>query len=70
MVTLKEAIKLTKLDDGDMCYIRKKGGSRYNGEWIEIKTIREKYDMKNTNVISITPRLSEFDYRGIEFEIL
>lgn len=69
MVTLKEAIKLTKLSDGDVCYLRKEGKTKYEAKVVSVKEIRNKLDMKNTEVVSILPRFSAFDYRGMEFEI-
>lgn len=69
MISLKEAIKLTKLSGEDICYLRKEGTGRYDAEIIAVKDVRNKLDMKNTKVISITPRFSEFDYCGIEFGI-
>lgn len=67
MITLKEAIKLTKLSDDDICYIRKEGESKHDAKIMSVKEIRNKLDMKNTEVVGILPRFSEFDYCGMEF---
>lgn len=69
MITLKEAIKLTRLSDDDICYIRKEGASKYDAKAMSVKEIRNKLDIKNTGVTGISPRFSEFDYRGMEFSI-
>lgn len=69
MITLKGAIKLVKLSDDDVCYIRKEGESKYEAKVMSIKEIKNKLDVKNTEVVGILPRFSGFDYRGMEFEI-
>ena len=69
MISLKEAIKLTKLSDNEICYIRKEGTNKYDAQILTINEIRNKFDMQNTKVTGIQPRFSEFDYNGIEFEI-
>lgn len=69
MVNLKEAIKLTKISDREVCYIRKANASRYDAENLSLQEIINKYDMKNTMVVSIQPRFLDGDYCGIEFEI-
>lgn len=70
MVTLYEACKLIQLEDTECCYLRKNGASRYDCEILTGKDIKNKYDMQNTRVISIKPKFGEYDYRGMELEIL
>ena len=71
MITLKEAIKLTDIKDGELCYIRNKGSDKHDGKYLTGKNIRDKFDMKNTFVTKITPRFSFYgEYNGIEFEII
>lgn len=70
MITLKEAIKLTDIQDDELYYIRNKGSDKHDGKYLTGKNIRDKFDMKNTFVTKITPRFSFYgDYNGIEFEI-
>ena len=70
MITLKEAIKLTDINDRELCYIRNKGSDKNGGKYLTRKEIRDKFDMKNTFVTKITPRFTFYgEYNGIEFEI-
>ena len=70
MITLKEAMKLTDIQDNELCYLRNKGNDKYRGEYLTGKEIRNKFDMKNTFVTKIIPRFSFYEYNGIEFEIV
>lgn len=70
MVSLKEAIKLSKLEDDKICYLRKKKASKYDALVISVADIRKKYDMKKTQIVSIQPKFYfDGEYMGIEFEI-
>lgn len=70
MISLKEAIKLTKISDEEICYIRKENTGKYDAKIVTLQDIKNQYDMRNTMVISIRPRFSDFDYSGIEFEVI
>lgn len=54
MITLKQAINLLDLNNSDMVYICHE---HYDSlaQYLTVKQIREKYDMKNTKVIKIYP---------------
>lgn len=69
MITLKEAIKLAKISDREIFYLRKENANKYDAEIFTLKDLRDKYDMKNTMVVSIQPRFLDGDYCGIEFEV-
>lgn len=70
MITLAKAIKLTRLQADDLCYLRKIGTSRFDAQCLSVREIREQYDMKATKVLHIAPRFEMYgpDYQGIEFE--
>ena len=68
MISLKEAIKLTKVQDDELCYIRKENASKNDTIALTVDEIKAKYDMKNTMVVGIQPK--NFDYYcAIEFEV-
>lgn len=71
MITLKQAIQVTKLEDDEICYLRKvESPSMLDSKLVTVKEIRNKYDMKKTKVIGLKPKFAlDGDYRGIEFEI-
>ena len=54
MITLKQAISLLDLSDSDMVYICREHLDQL-APHLTIKQIREKYDMKKTEVIKIYP---------------
>lgn len=54
MVTLKEAINLLDLRDQDMIYLAKERFDHF-AEFMTIRKIRDKYDMKRTMVLKIYP---------------
>lgn len=60
MVSLKEIIKLTKLSDNQSCYIRKKGVSKFEADLLTVEEIKQKFNIKNTKVLSIEPRSTGF----------
>lgn len=69
MITLKEALALTKTGDKDICYLRRLGD-----EWHEVmsftgKEVRDKYDLRTVNVHTILPRFTCGDWTGMEFEV-
>lgn len=70
MITLYKACKLIQLEDSEICYLRKKDASRYDCEILTGKDIKNKYDMRDTHVVSIKPRFFEYDYCGMELEIV
>ena len=71
MITLKEAMKLTDIQDNELCYLRNKGDDKYSSKILTGRNIRDKFDMKNTFVTKIIPRFSFYgEYNGIEFEIV
>lgn len=71
MITLSQAIKLTKdaLDYG--VYLRRAGDRWTGGEWFTLKTIREQADMKRIEVhkIGFHPVFSEYSGTDLEFEV-
>lgn len=69
MITLKEALKVTKISEDEILYIRKKETEKYQVEILTLKEIRNKYDMKNIIVTGIQPRFLCGNYHGMEFEI-
>lgn len=71
MINLKEALKITKIAEDEVIYIRKEGFSKYDVDIVTLKEVRNKYDMKNTMVTSIQPRFdSDGEYCGMELEIM
>lgn len=71
MITLKEAMKLTDIQDDELCYIRNKGSDKHDGKYLTGRNVRDRLDMKNIFVTKITPRFSfQGDYNGIEFEVI
>lgn len=68
MVSLKEAIKLTKVQNDELCYIRKESADKNDAIALTVDEIKTKYDMKNTMVVGIQPK--DFNcYCAIEFEV-
>lgn len=70
MITLKDALILAKVCDTDICYLKQRGASKHDASIVTLREIREKYDIKHTFVTAIQPRFIEFDYVGMEFEII
>ena len=60
MITLKQAIKLLNLSDDDIIYFCHKHHERFAPSYT-VKEIREKFDMKNTNVKNIYPYHFRYD---------
>lgn len=71
MITLSQAVKLTEdtLDSG--VYLRPKGAHWTAGEWVLLKTIRDKVDMKRIKVhkIGFHPVFIEYATTELEFEV-
>ena len=69
MTTLKEAIRLCRLDDKELVRLRKWNDDRWSGKWVLVRDIRRTYDMKCTHVVWIRPRfeLCGPEYEGMEF---
>ena len=67
MISLKEAVKITRMEDDDVCYLRDEKKDQYATEIISVRNIRNKYDMKNTYVTIIQPRYSCGQFDDLEF---
>lgn len=68
IISLKEAIKLTKVQDDELCYIRKESASKNDVIALTVDKIKIKYNMKNTMMVGIQPKNFNY-YCAIEFEI-
>lgn len=70
MITLKEAVNITKIEDDEILYIRYDGESRFDSQSYTGKKLRDTFDMKNTKVIHILPRFMCGEYIGMEFILI
>ena len=72
MIDLREAFKLTKVQNGNIVYLRPYGANRFNSILATGRQVREQYDMRKLKVVSIQPRFERFgpDYMGMEFTVI
>ena len=71
MISLKEALKLIKMTENEVVYIKKEYTGKFDGNYYSLREIRNTFDIKNRKVTSIQPRFdSDGEYCGMEFEIL
>lgn len=68
IISLKEIIKLTKTSENQKYYIYKKGVSSFEASLLTIEEIKQKFNIKNTKVLSIEPRSTGFG-RCLDIEI-
>lgn len=70
MITLTEAFKLCHIRDDEIVYLRPENGSRFSAQFYLGKQVRDKLDMKHTQVVGIDARFSYGgDFAGMEFTI-
>ena len=65
MINLKEALKVTKIKEEEVVWLKDK----YSEEPYTLAEIRKYFDMKNTEVSSIDVKFFSSEYAGLEFEV-
>ena len=70
VITLKEAFKLCRIDDGEIVRLRDSGSrDLISARPLTGREVRNRYDMKNTFVTEIAPRFIGGNYEGFLFII-
>lgn len=73
MISLSEALKLTKPTDRSMIWLRQAGKMKCGLAWdvkpMTLKNVREKFDMKAVMVHEIRPCFICEDYEGFEYVV-
>lgn len=74
MITLREAIKLTKIiSPGELLFLRPVGrtaaGFAREAKAFTLKEVLEKFDLRAVKVHEITPCLDGFIFEGFEFVV-
>lgn len=70
MISLKEAVKLTRIKDDELVYVKYAEESELSVKIYSISELRNTFDMKNTNVIYILPYFMCGEYSGMEFILM
>ena len=68
MITLKEALKVTKIKEEEVVWLKDKS-STFDEEPYTLAEIRKYFDMNNTEVSSIGVKFLFSEYGGLEFEV-
>lgn len=69
MISLRTALKLVRMGDSDLIWLRYRGDSVRNSTPYTLEEMREKKDWRNTVVHEIRTRFSAAGYVGLEFVI-
>lgn len=70
MISLIEAVKLCKIQENELVYLRKRGDDRMMYTLYSLREMRKSLDMRAIKVFSIIPRFEFFGgYVGMEFEV-
>ncbi|GKH49823.1 hypothetical protein CE91St46_09340 [Eubacteriales bacterium] len=71
MITLSQALKLTKMRNEEYCYLLPLGEKRFNSIGVPVKIVKDRLDMKEIKVYSIQPKFELYgpDFLGMEFEV-
>ncbi len=68
MITLKEAFKLCRINDGEVIHLCDSVENARCWSWpMTGREVRNKYDMRNTMVTAIIPHCSDFEFNGFTF---
>lgn len=70
MISLKEAVKLTRIKDDELVYVKYAEESELSVKIYSLSELRNTFDMKNTAVIYISPYLMCGEYVGMEFILI
>ena len=73
MVSLKEALKLTKLQIGDIVFLTNYDSKREFQLFTQVFTVKEileKFDIKHTFVTETSPHFLYGEYQGLLFTII
>lgn len=69
MITLKEALKLTKAHEDEVFYLYPKGKDDLQLIIMTAAEIKNKYDLQAVKVLTIAPHFVCGDFEGMEFEV-